>query len=90
MNAYRTRADQPDAAYPVADETSILSGREAPVLMALRAEKEFTLLPLSCTEVVINGLPGLLGDLELYRLAVFFWRPLRAQRRIHAAQCPRV
>ena len=58
-----------DAAYPVADEASILSGREAPVLMALRAEKEFTLLPLRRTEVVINRLPGLLGDLESYRLA---------------------
>src|ERR1700733_8586348 len=68
MRTERARIE-PDAAYAVADETSILSGREAPVLMALRAEKEFTSLPPRCTEVVINRLPGLLGYLESCRLA---------------------
>jgi hypothetical protein len=60
---------EPNAAYPVADETRILSGREVPIRLTLRDKKEFSALSVRHKEVVIDRLPGLFGDLEPYRLA---------------------
>ena len=59
----------PNTTYPVAEETGILSGREALLGPTLCGKKELSLLSVRHTQVVINCLPGLFGDLESYRLA---------------------
>jgi len=46
-----------------------LSGREALLGPTLCGKKELSVLPVRHTQVVINRLPGLFGDLEPYRSA---------------------
>src|SRR5487761_1358408 len=58
---------QPDAAYPVAQETRILSDRKAPRWLTLRGKKELSMLPVRRPEVIIDRLSGLFGDLEPHR-----------------------
>src|SRR5580700_884209 len=60
---------EPDAAGPAAEETHILSGREALVWATLRGKEELSLLPVCHAKVFINSLPGLFCDLEPHRLA---------------------
>src|SRR5580704_14758598 len=58
---------EPNAAYPVANKTRILSCRKAQPWLALRGKKELSLLPVCDAEVIIDSLPGLFGDLEPHR-----------------------
>ena len=82
---------EPNAAYPVADEARILSGREALIRLTLRGKKEFSALSVRHKEVVIDRLPGLFGDLEPYRLGrSSSGEPSLAQQRIRAEQYPRL
>ena len=60
---------EPNTTYPVAEETGILSSREALLGPTLCGKKELSLLPVRHTQVVINCLPGLFGDFEPYRSA---------------------
>jgi len=60
---------EPNTTYPVAEETGILSGRKALLGPTLCGKKELSVLPVRHTQVVINRLPGLFGDLEPYRSA---------------------
>jgi len=62
---------EPDAAYPIADETRILSDREGPVWLTLRSKKEISSLAVGRAEVVIERLPGLFGELKPHRPASF-------------------
>src|SRR5208282_49916 len=60
---------EPNAAYPLAEETGILSGREAMLGPTLCGKKELSLLPVRRAEVFVDRLPGLFGDLEPHRPA---------------------
>jgi hypothetical protein len=60
---------EPDPAYPVADEACILPDREALAWLTLRSKKKFSALPVRHTEVIVDCLPGLFGDLKPYRPA---------------------
>jgi len=68
MCAEYTRIE-PDAAYPVAEEARILSGREAALWLTLRGKKELSELSVCHAEVVIDRLSDLFGDLEPHRPA---------------------
>src|SRR5580692_5037636 len=58
---------EPNTTYPIAEETGILSGREALLGPRLCGKKVLSRLPVHHTQVIINRLPGLFGDLEPYR-----------------------
>jgi hypothetical protein len=60
---------EPNTTYPIAEETGILSGREALLGPTLCGKKVLSRLPVHHTQVIINRLPGLFGDLEPYRSA---------------------
>ena len=57
---------EPNTTYPIAEETGILSGREALLGPTLCGKKVLSRLPVHHTQVIINRLPGLFGDLEPY------------------------
>jgi hypothetical protein len=68
--------------YPVADETRILPDREAPFWLTLRGQKEISSLSVRRTEVIIDRLPGLFGDLKPYRPAGLLLPDCRTLNRV--------
>src|SRR5208282_466543 len=60
---------EPNATYPVAEETGILSGREALLGPTLCGKKELSLPPVCHAEAFIHSLPGLFRDFEPHRPA---------------------
>jgi hypothetical protein len=61
-----------DAGDPPPDEASVLACREAMALAAATGKKEVARLPAGQPEVVVDGLPRLLGKFEPDRAASLF------------------
>ena len=60
-----------DAGDPLADEASVLACREPPIAVAT-GEQERAGLPAGQSEILVDGLPRLLGEFEPDRAPVFF------------------
>ena len=60
---------QPDAGYPLADQSGILSRRYRSIRTTTTSEEELTRLLIGGTDVTIDRLSGLLRHLEPDRLA---------------------
>ena len=63
---------EPDAAGPIGDQTCILTRRHALPWPPVPAEQEFARFLAGGPQVVVDGLPGLLGDFEPDRNARLF------------------
>src|ERR1700733_15581477 len=62
---------EPDATYPIADETRILSDREGPAWLSLRGKKKISSFAVCQAEIVIERLPDLFGEFKPHRPASF-------------------
>src|SRR3984893_2541584 len=71
MGAKRTGIE-PNAADPIGDQTGILTRRHALPRPSMSAEQELARFLAGGSQVVVNGLPGLLGDFEPDRNARLF------------------
>src|SRR5271168_2780652 len=62
---------EPYAAYPIADETRILSDREGPTWLTLGGKKKISTLAVRHAEIVVERLASLFGELKPHRPASF-------------------
>jgi hypothetical protein len=69
VNASKEAWLQPDAGYPLADQSGILSRRYRSIRTTTTSEEELTWLLIGGTDVTIDRLSGLLRHLEPDRLA---------------------
>jgi hypothetical protein len=69
---------EPDAGDPLADQPSILTCRNSSVAAATAGKEMLTRLLVGGSDVVVDGLTGLLGHLEPDRLAGFLLAHPRA------------
>jgi hypothetical protein len=63
-----------DARDPLTNQASILTYCEALAVATTTCEQELARLPAVQSEILIDRLPRLLGELEPDRRPVFFWR----------------
>src|ERR1700681_1428901 len=63
---------EPNTADPIRDQARILTRRHALPWPPVPAEQKFVRFLAGTPQVVVDGLPGLLGDFEPHRIAVLF------------------